>query len=589
MSETRERIPPHLRQYVATQDYAAYDELDQAVWRFVLLQTHARLIASAHPAYAEGLAATGLGVERIPRIEAMDARLARFGWGAVCVDGFIPPRAFQEFQAHRILPIAGAIRTQEHLAYTPAPDIIHEAAGHAPILPDAEYRAVLQRFGEIGARAFSKPHDRRSHAQIHALSELKEDPGANRAAVAAVEGALAEEIAAAGAPSEAALLSRLHWWTVEYGLVGTPRDYRLYGAGLLSSLGESLSCHAARVAKLPLTAACIDVAYDITRPQPQLFVARDFAQVGEVLERVADSLSQRCGGEAALAAALASEEVATLELACALQASGTLRAVHGSLAAPACFALSGPAALALAGEQLAGFGPDVFAEGFALATGRVEGDAVPLGRGESQPDRLGAARAGEAITLRLASGLRASGTFAGPVPAQGEGALGFRIRQAAASLGETAFDVPGGELIVVPFPSPLATAFAGPADARFWTASEPSAVRVPLRRARPAADQPLVALYREALRLWEEPSSPALIPGFQRIADALRRDHPDDWLLRWNLLESLHKLDAGVVLACALRDDLLDVEARTPGDAATRAPISLGLRYLGFEPRGGSA
>ena len=56
MPSTLERVPPHLRQYVAQQDYAAYDEIDQAVWRFILIQTHARLRHTAHPAYAEGLA-----------------------------------------------------------------------------------------------------------------------------------------------------------------------------------------------------------------------------------------------------------------------------------------------------------------------------------------------------------------------------------------------------------------------------------------------------------------------------------------------------------------------------------------------------
>ncbi|HEY0465603.1 MAG TPA: hypothetical protein VGC79_15420, partial [Polyangiaceae bacterium] len=130
------RVPHDLRRFVVEQDYAQYNEVDQAVWRFVLLQTYQRLQHTAHPAYRDGLAQTGISVERIPRISEMSACLARFGWSAVCVDGFIPPRAFQEFQAASILPIAADMRSIDHLTYTPAPDIIHEAAGHAPILPD---------------------------------------------------------------------------------------------------------------------------------------------------------------------------------------------------------------------------------------------------------------------------------------------------------------------------------------------------------------------------------------------------------------------------------------------------------------------
>jgi phenylalanine-4-hydroxylase len=132
MTNTRARIPGHLRQHVVHQDYGAYDEIDQAVWRFVLLQTHARLQQTAHPAYREGLRQTGISVEQIPRIEEMDACLARYGWGAVCVDGFIPPRAFQEFQALGIMTIAAAIRTSEHLSYTPPiPSIAASCSGSA--------------------------------------------------------------------------------------------------------------------------------------------------------------------------------------------------------------------------------------------------------------------------------------------------------------------------------------------------------------------------------------------------------------------------------------------------------------------------
>src|SRR5262245_6443656 len=116
-------VPAHLRRYVVEQDYGAYTARDQAVWRFVLLQTHARLLGAAHPAYAAGFVAAGIEVDRIPDIARMSDRLASTSFQTVCVDGFIPPRAFQAFQARGVLPIAADIRTAEHLTYTPAPDI----------------------------------------------------------------------------------------------------------------------------------------------------------------------------------------------------------------------------------------------------------------------------------------------------------------------------------------------------------------------------------------------------------------------------------------------------------------------------------
>mgnify|MGYP000371157777 CR=1 FL=1 len=88
-------------------------------------------------------------------MEGMNRILKDIGWAAVSVDGFIPPNAFMEFQAYNVLVIASDIRTINHIEYTPAPDIIHEAAGHAPIITNPEYAEYLRRFGEIGSKAIS--------------------------------------------------------------------------------------------------------------------------------------------------------------------------------------------------------------------------------------------------------------------------------------------------------------------------------------------------------------------------------------------------------------------------------------------------
>src|SRR5215471_1115019 len=235
-------IPGHLRRFIVRQDYEKYTAEDQAVWRFVVLQTHARLLHTAHEAYAHGFEAAGISVDRIPRIEEMNELLGRFGWGAVCVDGFIPPRAFQAFQARGILLIAADIRTSKHLTYTPAPDIIHEAAGHAPFLAEPRFARYLRRIGEVASRAFATPHDRAVYEAIYALSELKEDPASTPAQIRRAEAALVTASARVEVVSESAKLARLYWWTAEYGLVGTPADFSLYGAGLLSSIGEGHFC-----------------------------------------------------------------------------------------------------------------------------------------------------------------------------------------------------------------------------------------------------------------------------------------------------------------------------------------------------------
>src|SRR5579872_5730974 len=317
-------VPPHLRAFVVEQDYDRYSAVDQAVWRFVLLQMRSRLAETAHPAYLQGLGATGISVERIPSIAQMNDCLSRFGWSAVCVDGFIPPRAFQEFQASAILPIAADVRTRDHLVYTPAPDILHEAAGHAPILPDPGFSAYLRRIGDLGRQAFTLPEEGEVFRAIRELSEVKERPGAPADEVTRAEDALARAIAGAAEASEATRLSRLYWWTAEYGLVGRPDDYKLYGAGLLSSLGESESCHDPAVEKFVLDERCMDVAYDITRPQPRLYVVPSFDELHEVLDRAQKTLAVAIGGKMALDRAVRSRETASVRFSSGAWVTGVV-------------------------------------------------------------------------------------------------------------------------------------------------------------------------------------------------------------------------------------------------------------------------
>ena len=123
-----ETIPIHLQSYVVEQKYNRYSAQDQAVWRYIMRKNLDFLSRHAHPSYISGLKKTGIILDKIPDVAMMNKALDEMGWRAVVVNGFIPPVAFMEFQAHRILVISAEIRTIEHILYTPAPDIIHEAA-----------------------------------------------------------------------------------------------------------------------------------------------------------------------------------------------------------------------------------------------------------------------------------------------------------------------------------------------------------------------------------------------------------------------------------------------------------------------------
>jgi phenylalanine-4-hydroxylase len=538
---------------IVRQDYSRYTAIDQAVWRFVLLQTHARLKATAHAAYGEGLGQTGISVERIPRIDEMDEHLAPFGWGAVCVDGFIPPRAFQELQSLSILPIAADMRTAEHLVYTPAPDIIHEAAGHAPILPDPTYASYLRRIGLAGARAFTLPEDTAVDRAIYALSEIKEKPTATAEQIAAVELSLATARASVVRVSEAARLSRLYWWTAEYGLVGTPGDYKLYGAGLLSSLWESFACHDPKVRKLPLSAAAGDVEYDVTRPQPQLFVAPSFQRLHDVLDEVVRELPSVRGGEAALAEAVAAQEVATITLGGGLRLFGVLARRVTSAGQSMLLCVSGGARAELHGD-------------------RVDSPVVHAVLGDS---RAALARVAPGpIDVKLAHGVRLRGELSRVHGAAGQGTA-LLVMASGELYAASTLDERLGPGHVIALADSAQGAHAG-APSDFFPETELPQALVPRAQTVPPRERELLGLYETALGALRSSLGSEIVPVFERVHGELCRHFEHDWLLRWNLLESLQKLALDGSVAAALRRELEQLEVYYH----YRQPIASGLSYL---------
>src|SRR3954466_6997248 len=168
-----EQIPEHLKPYVVGQDPSLYTAIDHASWRFILKISQKFFSKHAHPKYLSGLRETGISTERIPLISEMDASLRTFGWRAVAVSGFVPPAVFMEFLSLGILPIACDMRKLENLSYTPAPDIVHEAAGHAPIIADPEYERYLRSYGEISRKAIFSKQDLEVYEAVRNLSDVK--------------------------------------------------------------------------------------------------------------------------------------------------------------------------------------------------------------------------------------------------------------------------------------------------------------------------------------------------------------------------------------------------------------------------------
>jgi len=371
-------LPAHLKQFIVDQHYEHYTPIDHAVWRYVMRQNYSYLKDVAYYPYIPGLEKAGLTIEKIPSLQEMNNALAKIGWGAVTVDGFIPPAAFMEYQAYRVLVIAADIRQLKHIEYTPAPDIIHESAGHAPIIADKDYHEYLSYFGSIGAKAMFSAQDFELYEAIRALSILKEMPDADEAEIKKAEELLAYRHENIGEPSEMSLLSRLHWWTVEYGLIGTLENPKIYGAGLLSSIGESASCMNADIKKLTYTIDAINFVYDITKTQPQLFVTPTFQNLIDVLETFADTMSFRVGGAYGLQKAIESKNVCTAVYSSGLQVSGVFTAFVTAHKEPVFIKTTGPSALSVSNKQIKGHGKDYHRDGFSSPVGKLKGHALPL-------------------------------------------------------------------------------------------------------------------------------------------------------------------------------------------------------------------
>ncbi len=369
-------VPKHLQKYVVVQDVESYSARDHAVWRFSMRQLKSYLSTHAHPSYVDGLEKTGIQIDSIPKIQDINKKLNRFGWSAIPVSGFIPPGAFMEFQSLGYLPIASGIRTFDHILYTPAPDIIHEAAGHAPIIADPEFAQYLKNYAEVANKAIVKKEDIKLYEAIRELSDIKEHPSSTEAEIAKCEEKLHQVSNNMGSPSEASLLGRMNWWTAEYGLIGSLDNPKIFGAGLLSSLGESENSLSSRVKKIALSVECINYEYDITEQQPQLFVTPDFAHLTKVLKDLSLSMAFTLGGAESVEKAIVSRTINTIELNSGVQVSGKVAEQIKDQNKTLFFKISNPTQICVEGQQLPGQGVEQHNHGYSCPLGTINNQCL---------------------------------------------------------------------------------------------------------------------------------------------------------------------------------------------------------------------
>ncbi|GAB3576538.1 hypothetical protein GCM10027578_42640 [Spirosoma luteolum] len=233
------------------QSYSTYTPDDQAVWTMLYRRQMAQLPGKASQVYLDGIAATGFRATRIPDFERdLNPRLANLtGWRVTAVDGLIDNRSFFELMANRQFPATTWLRRRDQLDYLPEPDMFHDTFGHVPLLSNQPFCDFLAALSQIALR--------------HIDSE--------------------EAIA---------MISRLYWYTVEFGLIQEPEGLRIYGGGILSSVGETgHSLYSNEVRRLPYSVeTLLRTPYVIDRYQEQYFVIGSYGQLYRSIPEIETTL-----------------------------------------------------------------------------------------------------------------------------------------------------------------------------------------------------------------------------------------------------------------------------------------------------------
>ncbi|XDF34767.1 phenylalanine 4-monooxygenase [Paracidovorax avenae] len=246
--------------YTCAQDYAAYTPQDHETYRRLYARQSALLPGRASEAFIAALPSLGAS-DRIPRFDEINERLQRAtGWEIVGVPGLIPEVPFFTLLANRKFPVTDWIRTPEEFDYIVEPDIFHDLFGHVPLLFNPVFADYVQRYGQGGLKA-------------HGLGACE-------------------------------MLSRLYWYTIEFGLIRERGALRAYGAGILSSSGElEYSVNSPEPQRLPLQLErTMRTRYKIDTYQQTYFVIDSFEQLFAMTEPDFGPVYERLRGQAEFAA-----------------------------------------------------------------------------------------------------------------------------------------------------------------------------------------------------------------------------------------------------------------------------------------------
>jgi phenylalanine-4-hydroxylase len=186
---------------VVEQPWSSYSADEHAIWATLFDRQQTLLVGRASDTFLRNQQAVGMSRDQIPKFDELNRMLRKTtGWEIIGVEGLMPDLTFFEHIANRRFPVTWWIRRRDQLDYLAEPDLFHDLFGHVPMLMEPMFADYMQAYGQGGVKA-------------HAIG-----------------------------PDAITQLSRLYWYTVEFGLIREAQGLRIYGAGILSSKGESIYC-----------------------------------------------------------------------------------------------------------------------------------------------------------------------------------------------------------------------------------------------------------------------------------------------------------------------------------------------------------
>jgi phenylalanine-4-hydroxylase len=245
------------------QPWESYSKTDHDVWDTLYKRQRELLLAYACQEFLDGVERFGLGDGGIPRFSDLNKVLGEAtGWEVVAVEGLLPDEVFFDHLANRRFPVSWWIRKPDQLDYLSEPDLFHDLFGHVPLLLNPIFADYMQAYGKGGMKA-------------HAIG-----------------------------PEALMNLTRLYWYTVEFGLIRTDKGLRIYGAGIVSSKGESIySIDSTAPNRVGFDLERVmNTRYRIDTFQQTYFVIDDFAQLFDATHPDFTPIYAKLGESTAVAA-----------------------------------------------------------------------------------------------------------------------------------------------------------------------------------------------------------------------------------------------------------------------------------------------